>query len=115
MLEKDFDKRIKGIAERAKRVRKQELADNKVREKEAKAQEMASAESKVSAKQTETTLFTAVIISRLEYEGANTPTREQLAEDLGTAVMKWVDQKRFYAIESKEPIPKLVSIDVNIK
>ena len=115
MFEKDFDKRTKEIAERAKQKRKQELADEKVRGKEEKAQKIANAESKASPKQKESTLFTAVIITKLEYEGVNTPNREQLAEDLGTTIMKWVNQKSYYAIESKEPVPKLVSIDVDIK
>lgn len=115
MVEKDFDKKIKEIAERAKQVRKQELADKKVREKEEKAQRIANAEPKASPKQKESTLFTAVIITRLEYEGVNTPSREQLAEDLGTTIMKWVNEKGFYAIGSKESVPKLVSIDVDVK
>ncbi len=115
MFEKDFDNRIKEIAERAKQERKQELADEKVREKEEKAQQIANAESKASPKQKESTLFTAVIVTKLEYEGVNTPSREQLAEDLGTTIMKWVNQKSYYAIESKAPVPKLVSIDVDIK
>ena len=115
MVEKDFDRKIKEIAERAKQARKQEPADKKVREKEEKAQGIANAESKASPKQKESTLFTAVIITRLEYEGVNTPSREQLAEDLGTTIMKWVNEKGFYAISSKEPVPKLVSIDVDVK
>jgi hypothetical protein len=115
MFEKDFDNRIKEIAERAKQERKQELADEKVMEKEEKAQEIANAESKASPKQKESTLFTAVIVTKLEYEGVNTPSREQLAEDLGTTIMKWVNQKSYYAIGSKAPVPKLVSIDVDIK
>jgi len=101
MFEKDFNKRTKEIVETAKQ--------------EEKAQKITDAESKAGPKQKESTLFTAVIITKLEYESVNTPSREQLAEDLGTTIMKWVNQKSFYAIESKAPVPKLVSIDVDIK
>ena len=115
MVEKDFDKKIKEIAKRAKQARKQELADERVGKKEEKAQRIANVESKASPKQKESTVFTAVIITELEYEGVDTPSREKLAEDLGSTIMKWVNQKSFYAIGSKEPFPKLLSIDVNIK
>ena len=115
MSENDFDKRIKEIAKEAKQARKQELAAKRVREKEEKSQGIANTESQANPKQKKSTLFTAVIITRLEYEGVNTPSKEQLAEDLGTTIMKWVNQKSFYAIESKAPVPKLVSIDVDIK
>ena len=115
MVEKDFDKRVKDIAERAKREKRQELADKRVREKEEKTQKIANTDFQASPKYEESTLFTVAIVTRLEYEGVNTPSREQLAEDLGTTIIKWVNQKSFYAIESKEPVPKLVSIDVDIK
>ena len=115
MVEKDFNKKIKEIVERAKQARKQELADEKVGEKEEKAQRIANAEAKASPKQKESTLFTVVIITRLEYEGVNTPTREQLAEDLGTTITKWASQKGFTGIDPKEPVPKLVSVDVDVQ
>lgn len=115
MVENDFDKRIKEIAEKAKRAKRQELADKRAREKEERAQKIASTEHQETSEQVESTLFTAVIITRLEYEGFNPPSKEQLAEELGTTIMRWANQKSFYAIESKEAAPKLVSIDVDIK
>ncbi|MFC2072647.1 hypothetical protein ACFLUU_08140 [Chloroflexota bacterium] len=61
------------------------------------------------------TNYTAIIIAKLEYDGVDLLSKEQLAEDLGRTIEKWADQKGFYGISPKEPIPKLISVDVDIK
>ena len=98
MAENDFQKEIKKVTKRAIREREQELAQEKAR-----------------SKQKERTSYTAIIIAKLEYDGADIPSKEKLAEDLGRTIMKWVEQKDFYSISPKEPVPKLISIDVDIK
>ena len=98
MAENDFQKEIKKATKRAIREREQELAQEKAR-----------------SKQKGSTSYTVVIIAKLEYDGADIPSKEKLAEDLGRTIMKWADQKGFYGISPKEPIPKLISVDVDIK
>ena len=115
MAENDFQEEIKKITKRAIYERKQESAQEKG--KKIEARRIAKTESKLRSKQKdkESTLYTVVIITKLEYDGANIPNKEQLAEDLGRNIMKWADQKGFYGISPKEPIPKLISVDVDIK
>ncbi len=113
MGENDFNKETKKVTKRAVQARKQALAEEKVKEKE--MQRIAKTECKAKPKQKDSTSCTAVIIVKLEYEGDNTPTKKQLAEDLGRIIMKWVSQKGFYAINPKEPVPKLISVDVDIQ
>jgi len=115
MSENDYKKEIKKITKQSKDERKQELAQEKARKVEARR--TTKTKSKVSPKQEEkeSTPYTAVIIAKLEYESANAPSKEQLAEDLGSIIIKWADKKGFYAINPKEPIPKLISVDVDIK
>jgi hypothetical protein len=98
MAENDFQKEIKKVTKRAIREREQELAQEKAR-----------------SKQKESTSYTAIIIAKLEYDSTDIPSKEKLAEDLGRTIMKWADQKDFYGISPKEPIPKLISVDVDIK
>ncbi len=115
MVEDDFNKEIKRITKRAVQVRRQELAEEKARERE--AQRIAKEESKERLKQKEkgSTSYTAVIIAKLEYEGDKTPTEEELADDLGRTIVKWASQKGFTGIDPKEPVPKLVSVDVDVQ
>ena len=100
MAENDFQKEIKKVTKRAIHERGQELAQEKARSKQ---------------KEKESTSYTAVIIAKLEYDGADIPSKEKLAEDLGRTIMKWADQKAFYGISPKEAIPRLISVDVDIK
>ena len=113
MAENDFQKEIKKVTKRGIHKRKQELAQEKARKREARR--TAKIESDARSKQKESTTYTVVIITKLEYDGADIPSKEQLAEDLGSTIMKWADQKSFYAISSKGSIPKLISVDVDIK
>lgn len=113
MGENDFDKETKKITKRAIQARKQELAEEKAKEKE--IQRITKTKSKAKPKQKDSTSYTAVIIAKLEYDGDNTPTQKQLAEDLGRIIMKWVSQKGFYAINPKEPVPKLISVEVDVQ
>ncbi len=100
MGENDFDNETKKVTKRAIHERKQELVQEKARSNQEKK---------------ESTSYTAIIIAKLEYDGADMLSKEQLAEDLGRTIMKWADQKVFYGISPKEPIPKLISVDVDIK
>jgi len=95
--------------------RKQELAQEKARKMEARRIAKTKSEVRSKQKEKESTPYTAVIIAKLEYEGASVPSKEQLAEDLGSIIIKWADNKGFYAINPKEPIPILISVDVDIK
>ena len=115
MAKDDYDKEVKRITKRAVQAKKQELAEKKANEREAHL--IARAESKASMEQNgrENKAYTVVVIAKLEYAGENTPTKEQLAEDLGHTIMKWVSQKEFYAVGNKEAVPKLVSVDVDVK
>ena len=113
MSDNDFQKEIKKITRRAIHERKQKLTQEKASKREARR--AAKIETEAKSKQKESMTYTAVIIAKLEYEGTNVPSKEQLAEDLGLTVMKWADQKDFYSISPKEPIPKLISVDVDIK
>jgi hypothetical protein len=113
MGENDFDKEIKKITKRAVQAKKQELLEEKARERE--KQRITKTGSKTRSKQKDSTSYTAVIIAKLEYEGDNTPTNKQLAEDLGRIIMKWASQKGFYSINPKESVPKLVSVEVDVQ
>ena len=115
MVEDDFKQEIKEIAKRASRERKQELAREKAREREARRLAKAESKTRLKHKKEENTPYTAVIIAKLEYGGENIPTKEQLAEDLGRTIMKWASQKGFTGIDPKEPMPKLVSVDVDVQ
>jgi hypothetical protein len=115
MMENDFNKKINEITKKARQEKKRELAEEKSKARESDKQRPTKWESKEIVGQQISTTYTAVIVTKLEYEGGNPPSRGQLAEELGSAIMKWVNQKSFYAIDSKEPSPKLVSVDVDIK
>jgi outer membrane biosynthesis protein TonB len=115
MMENDFNNKINEITKRARQEKKRELAEEKMRVRENDKQRLDKAEPKENAKQQMNTTYTAVIVTKLEYGGDSAPSRGQLAEELGSTIMKWVNQKSFYAIDSKEPGPKLISVDVDIK
>ena len=100
MAEDNFQKEIKKVTKRAIHEREQESVQEKAKSKQ---------------KRKESTSYTAIIIAKLEYDGADIPSKEQLAEELGRTIMKWADHKSFYSISPKESIPKLTSIDVDIK
>lgn len=115
MSEDDFQQEMKKISTRAKYERKQELAQEKEKGKEERRTAKMKSEVRSKEKEKEITPYTALIVAKLEYEGAFVPSKEQLAEDLGAIVVKWFDQKNFYALNPKEPVPKLISIDVYMK
>ena len=60
-------------------------------------------------------IYNVVIIAQLEYKADEAPDEKKLAEDIGRTIKKWADQKRFYSIDPKEPVPELVSLDVDIQ
>ena len=115
MSKNDYQKEIKKITKQSIDERKQELSQEKVRKREARRTAKTKSEVRSNQKEKKSTPYTAVIIAKLEYEGAGAPSKEQLAEDLGSIIIKWADKKGFYAINPKEPIPKLISVDVDIK
>ena len=115
MVENDFNKEIKEITGRAVQERRQKLAEEKAREREAQRITKAGPKGRPKQKEKGTTSYTAVIIAELEYGGDNTPTKEQLAKDLGRTIIKWASQKGFTGIDPEEPVPKLVSVDVDVQ
>ena len=113
MVDNNFDKEINRITKRAAQESGKEMAEKKASKRE--AQRITKAESKASPKHNESSSYIVGIIAKLQYEGDNVPTKEQLAEDLGQNIMKWVNQREFYAIGHKEAVPKLISIDVDVR
>ncbi|MFC2068838.1 hypothetical protein ACFLTP_07540 [Chloroflexota bacterium] len=115
MGENDFNKQINKITRQAVQGRREELAKKKG--KAGEKQPIIEAENIASPKhnEQESTYYTAVLMVKLEYNGGKTPTKEQLAEDLGQTIIKWVGHKEFYAISPGESVPKLASIDVDVQ
>ena len=114
MARNDFDEKINVIVEGAKLSRKQELRDKKVGENIKETQVIDEGELSTPSSYKESRTYTAVIVARFEYIGGNLPEREQLANDLGTTIIKWADQKSSHAVKNNEPIPELVSTEVYI-
>ncbi len=115
MVNNDADRIVKEIASQAARDRKQELAQEKAREREAKRIAKAEAEAKYEDKHKGKSIYNVVIIAQLEYNTDDAPDEKKLAEDIGRTIKKWADQKRFTGIDPKEPVPELVSLDVDIQ
>lgn len=115
MVDKDLNKQIDAIARQAERARKEELEEKRTLERE--AEKLARVEVQARPKQTgkQAVSFTVTIIAKLEYGADHTPTRERLAEDLGYTIKKWASQKGFTGIDPKEPVPVLVSVDVDVQ
>ena len=112
-MNREFDGIAKKLAEEASRARKEELAQGKAREKEAKR--IAKAQAKDEDKHKGKSIYNVVIIAQLEYNTDDAPDEKQLAEDIGRTIKKWADQKRFTGIDPKEPVPELVSLDVDVQ
>ena len=113
MVNNDADRIVKEIARQAARDRKQELAQEKARERE--EQRRAREKAKYEEKQKRKSIYNVVIIAQLEYNTDDAPDEKKLAEDIGRTIKKWADQKRFTGIDPKEPVPELVSLDVDIQ
>ncbi len=113
MVNNDADRIVKEIARQAARDRKQELAQEKARERE--EQRRAREKAKCEDKHTGKSIYNVVIIAQLEYNTDDAPDEKKLAEDIGRTIKKWADQKRFTGIDPKEPVPELVSLDVDIQ
>ena len=113
MVNNDADRIVKEIARQAARDRKQELAQEKARERE--EQRRAREKAKHEEKQKRKSIYNVVIIAQLEYNTDDAPDEKKLAEDIGRTIKKWADQKRFTGIDPKEPVPELVSLDVDIQ
>ena len=113
MVNNDADRIVKEIARQAARDRKQELAQEKARERE--EQRRAREKAKYKEKQKRKSIYNVVIIAQLEYNTDDAPDEKKLAEDIGRTIKKWADQKRFTGIDPKEPVPELVSLDVDIQ
>ena len=113
MVNNDADRIVKEIARQAARDRKQELAQEKARERE--EQRRAKVKAKYEEKQKGKSIYNVVIIAQLEYNTDDAPDEKKLAEDIGRTIKKWADQKRFTGIDPREPVPELVSLDVDIQ
>ena len=101
------------LAREAARARKQELAQEKARERE--EQGRAKVKVEYEDKHKGKSIYSVVIIAQLEYKDDEAPDEKKLAEDIGRTIKKWADQKRFTGIDPKEPVPELVSLDVDIQ
>lgn len=103
---------LKYIAKQAERARKEQLAEEKARDREAVkyAREVAKREAKEKAKQKGRELYTAVIITRLEYKSDDAPSVKQLADELRQTINGWVGQKGFTGIDPRGPVPTLVCL-----
>ena len=112
-MNKESDRIIKELAKQASKARKEELALAKARERE--EQRIAKVKAKHEDKHTEKSIYNVVIIAQLEYKADDAPDEKKLAEDIGRTIKKWADQKRFTSIDPKEPVPELVSLDVDIQ
>lgn len=113
IVNKESDRIAKELAREAARARKQELAQEKARERE--EQRRAKVKVKYENKHKGKSIYNVVIIAQLEYKADEAPDEKKLAEDIGRTIKKWADQKRFYGIDPKEPVPELVSLDVDIQ
>lgn len=113
MVNNDADRIVKGITKKAARARKEELALEKVRER--KEQRRVKTEVNYKDKHKGKSIYSVVIITQLEYKADEAPDEKKLAEDIGRTIKKWADQKRFTGIDPKEPVPELVSLDVDIQ
>ncbi len=113
MVNNDADRIAKELAKEASRARKLELAQEKARERE--EQKRAREKVKYEEKQKSKSIYNVVIIAQLEYNTDDAPDEKKLAEDIGRTIKKWADQKRFTGIDPKEPVPELVSLDVDIQ
>ena len=115
MSENEFNEAIEQITTQAKKESKKKIKKNNVSKKEAPKTAKIKVKRNSKQKEKAVTSYTAVIVAKLEYDGAEALNKEKLAEELGHTIMKWADQKGFYNISSKESIPKLISVDVDIK
>jgi FtsZ-interacting cell division protein ZipA len=123
MPENDFSSHIDKIVKQAQGERKQEIVEEKAKKKEEKVkktkeEKIVKPDSKSSPKEVKRerkTSYTTVIMLKVEYEGGNVPTREQLAEELGRTIINWAEQKKFYAISQKDPAPELISVDIDVQ
>ena len=117
MEDQDVNRILKNIAKQAEQAREEQLAEEKAREREAIRYAKAVSKQEVTDKtqQKDIASYTAVIIARLEYKSGDAPDTKQLAEDLKQTINKWVNQKGFTGIDPREPVPTLVSLDVDIQ
>ena len=116
-MNKESDRIAKELAREAAReaarAREQELAQEKTRKRE--EQRRAKVRVKYEDKHKGKSIYNVVIITQLEYNTDDAPDEKKLAEDIGRTIKKWADQKRFTGIDPKEPVPELVSLDVDIQ
>ena len=112
-MNKESDRIAKELAREASMTRKRELALEKIRERE--EQKRAKMQAKYEDKHKGKSIYSVVIIAQLEYKTDDAPDEKKLAEDIGRTIKKWADQKRFTGIDPKEPVPELVSLDVDIQ
>ena len=109
MVNNDADRIVKEIAKQAARDRKQEMAQ------EMEGQRRTKIPAKYEDKHKGKSIYNVVIIVQLEYKADDAPNEKKLAEDIGHTIKKWADRKRFTGIDPREPVPELVSLDVDIQ
>ena len=109
----DFIRISKNLVRQAKREKKQELALDKAREREER--KIARAETEQEVNQPGKSLYSVVLIAKLEYKEDEAPDEKKLAEDVARTFIKWADQKKILSIDPQEPVPELVSLDVDVQ
>jgi len=112
-MDRDMDRIASQLAKQAKRERKQELAQEKAMKKEERR--IAEPKAKQEGTQAGKSLYNVVVIAKFEYKEGEAPDEKKLAEDIARTIIKWADQKKIISIDPKEPVPELVSLDVDVQ
>jgi hypothetical protein len=116
-MDKDMERIAKALAKQAKLDKKQEIKMEKAIKKEEKIR--AEIEALPQYGQAEEnpvkSVYTAVVVAKLEYKDGEVPDEQKLAEDIARTIIKWADQKSIISIDPKEPVPILTSLDVDIQ
>ena len=109
----DLDKITTRLAREAKIGKKQELALEKEIEREQRRQ--AAIEPQFEATQPGKSIYSVVVVAKFEYNEGQSPDEKKLAEDVARTLIKWAEQKSIISIDPKEPVPELVSLDVDVQ
>ena len=109
----NLDRITNRIAKQAKIEKKQELAMEKSIAKEERRK--ADAEAQFEVKQPGKSIYSVVVVAKLEYKEGQSPDEKKLAEDVARTLIKWIEQKGVISIDPKEPVPELVSLDVDVQ
>lgn len=116
-MDKDMERIARALAKQAKLDRKQEKAMEKAmkRDEKMKAELEALPQYGQPEEKPVKSVYTAIVVAKLEYKNGESPDEQKLAEDIARTIIKWADQKAIISIDPKEPVPVLTSLDVDIQ